>query len=195
MTVSQLPEVGKRGSSFPGHSLSLFGTELIDESSGIHEPRIAFCYSLNNSKMRWPSGNSKMRVPSDSKLLKNCGMDITAIRRSNLVALIDQEGTVRKLADKVGTAPNYLSEIKNLERNMGNRLARKIESMMALPEGWMDAAHDAEAVAAAPADGKPQYIIADSPEDLARQLREKGNEDVLRVLQLLLASQADIPQK
>lgn len=183
MTVCQLPEVGKRSPGIHGHSLSLFGPEFVDESSGIHGRTIAFCYS---------SSNSKMRVPSDSKLLKNCGMDITAIRRTNLCMLIEAAGSIRVLADKVGTAPNYLSEIKNHERNMGNKLARKIEQMLGKQDGWMDTSHDALHDAPeelATSEPKASYIVATSPEDLARQLREKGNEDVLRVLQILLANQ------
>lgn len=179
MTVCQLPEVGKRSPGIHGHSLSLFGPEFVDESSGIHGRTIAFCYS---------SSNSKMRVPSDSKLLKNCGMDITEIRRTNLVALIDAAGSIRILADQVGTAPNYLSEIKNHERNMGNKLARKIEQMLGKQDGWMDVNHDAPEDLAV-SEPRAAYIVATSPDDLARQLREKGNEDVLRVLQILLANQ------
>ncbi|UGA37915.1 XRE family transcriptional regulator [Chromobacterium haemolyticum] len=60
------------------------------------------------------------------------------IRRENLGYLINEYGTIRALAEAVDTAANYLSEIKNGVRDMGHKLARKIEERTSKPIGWLD---------------------------------------------------------
>lgn len=63
-----------------------------------------------------------------------------AIRRDNLLGLIAMfgDGTITAFADRTGTNAAHLSQIKNGVRNMGNRLARKIEVALDKPKGWMD---------------------------------------------------------
>lgn len=74
-------------------------------------------------------------------LVDNAAMDIKEIRRENLKALLAEcYGSQKALADKVGTAPAYISQIlaENGKRNVGDELARKAEAAFNRPRGWMD---------------------------------------------------------
>ncbi|BBE77569.1 MULTISPECIES: S24 family peptidase [Enterobacteriaceae] len=71
-------------------------------------------------------------------------MDIKNIRRQNLNRLIGEyivEGyTKAQIAEKIGIPPSQLSQLSgsNASRNIGDIIARRIESSMGLPHGWMD---------------------------------------------------------
>ncbi|MFS1539259.1 MAG: helix-turn-helix transcriptional regulator [Candidatus Phlomobacter fragariae] len=75
-------------------------------------------------------------------------METKDIRRANLHALI-QDFTVSgknkksQLADKIGIPAAQLSQISgnNPIRNIGDRIARRIEKSLNLPIGWMDVLH------------------------------------------------------
>lgn len=77
-------------------------------------------------------------------------MDISEIRRANLIELMTQSGMKQNVfAEKVGTAPAYISQIINCKvgRNgkpaaVGASLARKIEKSLLLPHGYMDSSHE-----------------------------------------------------
>ena len=74
-------------------------------------------------------------------------MDIKDIRRANLRYL--QNRAIRDgiskadFAEKVGTSASTLSQILGGKavRNLGDDLARKIESNLELSHGWMDQQH------------------------------------------------------
>ena len=70
-------------------------------------------------------------------------MDIYEIRKKNLVSLI---GSRRKgaCAQRWEMAPAHLSQILSdrTEKNLGDDVARRIESIENLPHGWMDRLHD-----------------------------------------------------
>jgi SOS-response transcriptional repressor LexA len=61
-------------------------------------------------------------------------------RRAFLLKLIEQHGSQSKLAEKVGISPQQMGHIggKNPVRNIGEDLARRIESRCGLPLGIMD---------------------------------------------------------
>jgi len=71
------------------------------------------------------------------------------IRRLNLLVAISRIGSAARLADLASTSPAYLSQIKNrvadsksgTPKAMGDELARRIESAIHLPLGWMDSSH------------------------------------------------------
>lgn len=71
------------------------------------------------------------------------------IRRANLETAIKRMRTAAKLAERIGTAPAYLSQIKNqthdsksgTSKTMGDDIARRIEVALGEPAGWMDADH------------------------------------------------------
>lgn len=75
--------------------------------------------------------------------------DINAIRRENLLRLLEEAGTQERLAERCDVSHIYLNQIKNMRpdpatgkiRNVGNQLARKLEKGMNKPEGWMDTDH------------------------------------------------------
>lgn len=68
-------------------------------------------------------------------------MDATEARRTNLVELIAKNGTIEALAEITGSSANHLSQIKNSERGMGPKVARRFEEKLGLSRGWMDAPH------------------------------------------------------
>ena len=71
-------------------------------------------------------------------------MNIRNIRLQNMIKLIEQCGKQSVFADRVGMQSNEVSQIKNpsTKRNIGDSLARRIESEFGLSEGWMDQYHD-----------------------------------------------------
>ncbi|WCD79171.1 S24 family peptidase [Pseudomonas sp. TUM22785] len=94
-------------------------------------------------------------------------MDIYAIRKQNLINLI---GTRRKnaCALKWEMAPAHLSQILSdrTEKNLGDDVARRIESLEGLERGWMDQLREPGldgSVEAPPASGK-------TPADLVRAM-------------------------
>lgn len=120
-------------------------------------------------------------------------LDVFDIRRRKLAELLNQRGAAARISAKTGTAASYLSTVKNGDRRLGDDLARRIEEAEGLDYGWLDRP---DFVSEVPADEQgasaPQgeqgayYIQASSPEDLAVKLAEKGNEEIARIIQLLL---------
>lgn len=74
---------------------------------------------------------------------------IYEVRHANLVILIDQEGTIQKVADKIDRSHAQVSQLKNRNkhsgsaktRSIGDDLARHIEDKFELTRGWMDVSH------------------------------------------------------
>lgn len=88
-----------------------------------------------------------LHIPFFSFLLDYFAMDISEIRKANLLELIKTEanGSQKIFAELVGTSPAYLSQILNstVGRNgkpasVGAALARKTEKAFDLEHGWMD---------------------------------------------------------
>jgi len=86
-----------------------------------------------------------LRIPSFAGLDYDSGMDVKAIRRTNLTTLIwphgkpaKSRGEIRAFADKVDVPPNYISQILSGASQMGHSIARKIEQAHQQPVGWMD---------------------------------------------------------
>ena len=70
---------------------------------------------------------------------------IDAIRHSNLLRLIAEAGSADALARRSGTSSSYLSQIRSGRewapgrvRQVGDRLAAKLEQAMDKPSGWMN---------------------------------------------------------
>lgn len=71
------------------------------------------------------------------------------IRLQNLRHLRAEAGTLRALAERCQTSEAYLSQINNrlpdsksgTPKNIGDKLARKLEHGMGKPPGWLDAQH------------------------------------------------------
>lgn len=71
-------------------------------------------------------------------------MDISEIRKENLLSLLGRYKKQKEFADLVHTDPAYISQLKKGVKKtgeritMGDTLARSIETALNLPYGWMD---------------------------------------------------------
>lgn len=94
--------------------------------------QLAYCYSKSNS------------VLHIRETLAGCyhsGMiGVSEFRRENLALLIEKysNGMQREFADKTGLAPAHVSQIVTCVRNMGDAIARRIETSLRLPPGSVD---------------------------------------------------------
>lgn len=70
-------------------------------------------------------------------------MDSKAIRRQNLALLERELAGLAEMERRAGgeVTASYLSQVKTGYRQMGDKIARKLEEKMGLEIGWMDAAH------------------------------------------------------
>lgn len=74
---------------------------------------------------------------------------IAEIRLDNLLLLIEELGSAEALASKVNSSAVYISQLKNRApdsktkkpRQIGDPLARKMESSCGKERGWMDHEH------------------------------------------------------
>ena len=71
-------------------------------------------------------------------------MDTKELRRHRLRVLIDQEfgGSQTALAGRIGRQPDYISRILGGKKNLGDDLAREIESATGKPRYWLEATDD-----------------------------------------------------
>lgn len=65
-------------------------------------------------------------------------MEISQVRRENLVKLIASYGTIEAMAAAGELNASYLSQMKNGTRDMGTRFARETEEKLGLKRGWFD---------------------------------------------------------
>lgn len=65
-------------------------------------------------------------------------MTIKEIRRERLRHLVDQHGSQATLADRLDIPASYVLQLLAGERNIGDRMARKIESRLGWTHGQMD---------------------------------------------------------
>lgn len=122
----------------------------------------------------------------------NPHMDTKAeIRRKRLVQLIQDRfgGNQTEFAEQVGRRQSAVSDMVRGAKSFGEKIARDIELRLGLPELWLDGA-DSEKDVEPPVSGKTDeyYIVAKSPEDLVRQLRDRGDDEIMGILQLLVAN-------
>ena len=81
--------------------------------------------------------------------------DVKQNRRENLRLLVEREGSLVKLNEKLGrkksdaTLGQILNQAKDTKtgnpKNMGDKIARSLEDQLSLGYGWMDADHSNEA--------------------------------------------------
>lgn len=63
---------------------------------------------------------------------------IRAIRRQRLAALVAEFGGPKALAEKTGTVDTHLIAIQQGRRDLGDKLAEKLEANAGKPFGWLD---------------------------------------------------------
>lgn len=68
--------------------------------------------------------------------------NINDLRVKNLSSLVREAGSIANLARKYKIDATYISQILSGHRNLGEKAARKIESMMNLDQNWFDQKHD-----------------------------------------------------
>jgi hypothetical protein len=81
---------------------------------------------------------------------------VEEIRRANLLSLIQEAGSAARLATLSGLAAPYISQVSRAVPNskgkgarvMGPDVARRLETKMGKPRGWMDTDHSALNIAA-----------------------------------------------
>jgi hypothetical protein len=81
---------------------------------------------------------------------------VEEIRRANLLLLIQESGSAARLAALSGLAAPYISQVSRAVPNskgkgvrvMGPDVARRLETKMGKPRGWMDTDHSALNIAA-----------------------------------------------
>lgn len=82
-------------------------------------------------------------IYQEDKRGEDFAMDINTVRRENLRKLVQLATSQADFAESCGTAPSVISLIvsPNPKRNLGDKLARKIEAARELPHGWLDVSH------------------------------------------------------
>lgn len=69
-------------------------------------------------------------------------MDANTCRRLNIRYLADHKYSRNFVADKLGyIGTNYINQLCGGFGSFGSRTARKIETVIGLPKGWMDSPH------------------------------------------------------
>lgn len=71
---------------------------------------------------------------------------IRALRRKRLALLIAEYGGPKALGDKADTTDTHLIAMEKGRRNIGDKLATKLEEACGKPFGWMDGAISPEAL-------------------------------------------------
>jgi len=134
VSVRNLTKVRSRSASRFCYTLGLVPAISIEEFFSIH---------AGDDSILITKDNSILLAPKKIACCYSSGMDYKQNRRDNLLIVRDRQGgTWAALAEKTETAAAYLSQIANNRRDMGDSLARRIETVADLPSGWMDQCHD-----------------------------------------------------
>jgi hypothetical protein len=87
------------------------------------------------------------------------------VRIQNLRILVSETGSIAKVAKKIDTSPAYLSQIINgvksstgTARGIGDKLARKLESGLHKPHGWLDNKQEENVLKQVEAEYKDEFI-------------------------------------
>ncbi|HWK72204.1 MAG TPA: hypothetical protein VNS29_15325 [Burkholderiaceae bacterium] len=122
-----------------------------------------------------------------SEMLLNLFMKQNSqIRLENLEILVDEAGTAESLAEKSGLSPVYISQLRSRAidvktgkpRNLGTAAARKLETGMRKPVGWMDTDHDDAQIVGRPDAGISQDNLAELIAIFFEE-DDKGRESIL----------------
>lgn len=71
---------------------------------------------------------------------------VQEIRRENLKTVLQEWDTIASFCEEIQTNPAYISQIlsQTSRGDIGNNLARRIETASAKPTGWLDKIHGDE---------------------------------------------------
>lgn len=104
-------------------------------------PQERLCVHSDDSSVLLRYVNSNSLLVLHRTALSNCRVDNKTTRRLNLEGLIGESETIAKLAKLHDLNESLLSQIRTGKRNVGDKLARKIEENVGKPTGWMDVPH------------------------------------------------------
>lgn len=124
-------------------------------------------------------------------------INIKTIRKANLLEQIARFNSQREFSDLAGLAPAHVSQMVTGKRNMGNRVARRIEASFDLPGGYMDVQHPKEGAiygypekkdvnVAAVSGGDNLETLLMSVHKMSQQLTPKTREVVAKIEQAAL---------
>ncbi|HFG6968075.1 TPA: hypothetical protein ACGIKW_003311 [Acinetobacter baumannii] len=70
-------------------------------------------------------------------------VDLKTIRYKNVRHLINEIGSIRKFADKIGKSQNQVGQFagSNPVKSIGDSIAKQIENSLNLSEGWLSQKH------------------------------------------------------
>lgn len=90
-------------------------------------------------------------------------MDVNTVRRANLQRLVQEAGSIKAFAEKVGTDASYISAVlsTNIGRNAGDQLMRRVEKAYKLESGSLDFPEETSLAAA--------LALAAMPEDVREE--------------------------
>lgn len=115
------------------------------------------------------ASNSKLHIPSKIANSYHKSMNIKEQRRANLNKLLEGFNTKREFADRCDLAPGHVSQMVNGTREVGDRVAKKIEFHLGLSHGWIDQSHgDEPCILVREKDGI--YNIEDAREPTAKKI-------------------------
>jgi len=113
-------------------------------------------------------------------------MDIIAIRLINAENLKEQCNSTAGFARKLGKSPTQVRHWfnPNVNKNIGNKIAREIEVAFGKPHGWMDSIHDDGLISTATTQvsyaGKALKKLMDernyNPNKLAKEMGNKSRQ-------------------
>lgn len=129
-----LGKVAQRSSGVLCHWHKGVAPELGDEERDIHRRIFA------RRKERVNSGLCAPCIPVPQPVGLNGRMEKQEYRKLWVRSLVSKEQSIQAFAAKVETDPNYISSILSNKgkRNVGNKLARRIEREYQLPKGAID---------------------------------------------------------
>lgn len=79
---------------------------------------------------------------------------IADVRHRNLELILTQFPSPAKLASHLGVSGSQLSQLRTQHNNIGEKLARKIESKCDLQHGWMDTEQSTFSLESSPSGGQ-----------------------------------------
>jgi transcriptional regulator with XRE-family HTH domain len=109
------------------------------------------------------------------------GLTNKEIRLKNFLSLVEPRGAAAELAKDLEVESNYLSRIRTGKKNIGDDMARKIEVVRNLSEGWMDVQHDD--IPPVLSGGGHVIVEASSPDDLATKLSALDRATIFEIVQ------------
>ena len=120
-------------------------------------------------------------------------MDRVNRHRKRLAILIAESGTQGMLAEKVGTAESYISQLLTLRRGIARKFCVRLEQATGKPDGWMDQwlPEEIESPAATPLSGeisKPEVEVL----NLWRLLPDKLKMVAYSQMQALMAAKEEV---